>query len=530
MLKRVLGCLLFAVAIAPGQQQWFNAASPQQPSPASNPNAKRYPVSGTVVNALTGAPIPRAVVQLQGPEPARAITGDDGHFEIKDVLEGRYVFDAHHPGFLSMARSKSAVAVGATTPSVECKLLPQGSLRGRIVNSDGEPVEDVGVQILRSTANNGRRDWQMAGAARSDETGVFVFENLSSGSYLVHTEPHQVFASSSEIVVDGRHYPELYLPQYFPNSPDRSSAQPVELQPGGDSEADFSLTAVPAYQVSGTVGEVRRYGASCENADGDIVSSEFRADNRTGKFTLSRLPAGTCTLVVRSGFGQESQSLYAELPIDIKNSDIDGLRLSLQPLPDIQVTVAGGANTADNPGAQLQLIPQHSGGRHQGSQAEKRGDAFAFRAVTPGTYTLSAFPFGSSCLGGVTSGSTNLLHDDLTVMAGSAPGPITVTIRNDCGSISGKLPDNAGPSNVFIVAVPDGAPLLGKMGFSNNGSFQIANLTPGDYTVYAFTDLQNAPYADPQFLKTVEGQKITIAPNDKPTISINKVNDTGMGQ
>ncbi len=528
MLKCVGSCLFFIAALVSGQTQAVGPfAGSQQTVP--NPNAKRYPVSGTVVNALTGAPIPRALVQLQGPEPIRAFTGDDGHFEVKDVPEGRYSVMAQRPGFQPAMRSPT-VTVGATTPSVECKLQPQSSLRGRIVNSDGEPVEGVGVQILRRAVTNGRRDWQMSGAARSDETGVFVFENLSPGAYLVHTEPHQVFASSSEIVVDGRHYPELYLPQYFPNAPDRSSAQAIQLQPGTESEADFSLAAVPAYQVSGVVSDVHSYGATCENAEGELVSSAFRIDNRTGKFTLSRLPAGTCTLIVRSGFMQQTQALYGELPIKITDSDLDGLRLSLSPLPDIPVSIAGSANNADNPGAQLQLIPRTAVGRHQGYQAEKREDTVAFRGVAPGTYSVTSFPFGNTCLASITSGSLDLMRNDLTVSAGNAPAPITFTMRTDCGTISGKLPDNATLVNAFVIAVPDGAPVMAKVGFANNGQFQIGGLTPGDYTVYAFTDMLNAPYAEPDFLKAVDGQKITVAPNDKPTIQINKVNETGIVQ
>ncbi len=527
MLKRVLVCMFLTVAVVQSQVQTVGpfAVTPQT---APNPNAKRYPVSGTVVNASTGAPVPRALVQLQGLEPSRALTGNDGHFEMKDVPEGRYSVMVQRPGFQPAMRNP-IVTVGATTPSVECKLQPQSSLRGRIVNSDGEPVEGVGVQILHRTVNNGRRDWQMSGAARSDETGVFVFDNLDPGAYLVHTEPSQVFASSSEIVVDGRHYPELYLPQYYPNAPDRSSAQPIQLLPGTEGEADFSLAAVPAYQASGVVSDVRGYAANCENADGEVVSNAFRIDNRTGKFTLSRLPAGTCTLVVRSGFRPESQAFYGELPININNSDLDGLRLNLSPLSDIPVLVAGSANSADNPGIQLQLFP-HSGARQQAYQADKRGDTLAFHAVPPGTYSLTSTASGNSCLSSVASGSTDLLRNDLTVMAGSAPAPITVSLRTDCGAVSGKLPDNATPGSASILAVPDGAPAMARVGFANNGQFQIGNLTPGDYTLYAFTEVLNAPYAEPEFLKTVDGQKITVAPNDRLTVQINKVNDTNIGQ
>ena len=57
------------------------------PLPAQD--AKRYPISGTVVNSVTSEPVRRALVRVNsGQEQLVAFTGGDGSFQLASVPEG----------------------------------------------------------------------------------------------------------------------------------------------------------------------------------------------------------------------------------------------------------------------------------------------------------------------------------------------------------------------------------------------------------------------------------------------------------
>ncbi len=511
------------------------AFSPQTNPIGQQPNAttKRYIINGTVVNSVTGAPVSRAIVRLQGMEPAQTFTGEDGRFELKDVPEGRAFLTAERPGFqLSNRLGPQQVTVNSSTSAIQLKMVPQSSLRGHVRNSDGEPVESVQVQVFRRQVMNGVREWMPANTSTTDETGAFEIDDLAPGAYLLQTHPHRVFIASASVVVDGRHFPDLYPAQYYPNAPDRASAQPIQIQPGTDAQTDITLVAVPSYSASGTI-NTRNAMLSCESSDGEIVSSGVRLD-RKGTFTIMQLPSGPCTLRARTGGGQRGgEAGYAELPINIASTDLTGLQLNLEALPDIPLLISDGGSLANtnsasgkvgdntaNTGVNVQLIPVRRTGNYGFPTLTQNGNSKMFTAVTPGVYHLSTQAFGGSCVGSVSSGSLDLLRSDFTVVSGGSPAPIDVTLRKDCGSLTAKVEGPNSTDPISVVLVPQAAPTQAKMMRFTGGTMQFTDLTPGDYVVYAAPDLTDFAYTDPEVLKGIEGQKVTVGPNSQATIQL----------
>ena len=62
-----------------------------------------YTLSGTVVNSLTGEPIGRAAVEMQGQITRMTLTDSTGHFEFDAIGEQRAYLTASKPGFSSNA-------------------------------------------------------------------------------------------------------------------------------------------------------------------------------------------------------------------------------------------------------------------------------------------------------------------------------------------------------------------------------------------------------------------------------------------
>lgn len=549
MLFRLLSLACLAVALTPAQQPLIIPLQGASPPPTGqNPNARRYTVTGTVVNANTGAPVGRALVRVMGTEPSQTFTSDDGHFELKDVPEGRASLSAQRPGFqISGGRpgTQSSITVGPSTGSVQLKLMPESSVHGRVLNNEGEPIEGLRIQLFSRQALNGVSSWLPGMMATTDESGSFSLDSLQPGAYILHTDAHQIFNAGAAIVIDGRHFPDLYPPQYYPNAPDRNSAQIIQLQPGADAQVDISLTAVPSYSVSGTLTNVPFASGTCVNAEGEIISRSFRLDQR-GQFTISGLPAGSCTLQIMS-FGRGGvENQYGEVPINIASADLTGIGIAGQPIAEIPVTITGAPAVTDTPPApssgpapprssgqsvHVQLIPVTFSNYHPPPQTSQTENGMVIKSVMPGTYRLFVQANGSTCVVSASSGGTDLLRSFLTVNAGGSAAPINITVRSDCGSLKATLDNSTAGEPVAAVVLPDGAPLTGRLMMLNGNGMTLGGLTPGDYTVYASTpDLMNVPYTEPDALKGYSGQKVTIGPNATAELQLHPSATPGEGR
>ena len=132
-----------------------------------------------------------------------------------------------------------------------------------------------------------------------------------------------------------------YPPQYYPNSPELTSAQPLELKPGQEAEADFTLHPAATSTISGVVAGVIQSGLSIsyQGADGqDSSGNYFRFDPRTGRFALGMVPSGSWTLRFTSS-DAKGNAYYAEQNIEANGTDVSGLQIVLQPTAAIPVIV-----------------------------------------------------------------------------------------------------------------------------------------------------------------------------------------------
>src|SRR5207245_1360619 len=58
-------------------------------------------MSGVVVNSVTGEPVPRALVQMNGMVSRVALTDAEGRFQFDNLPETQAVLIAHKPGYFS---------------------------------------------------------------------------------------------------------------------------------------------------------------------------------------------------------------------------------------------------------------------------------------------------------------------------------------------------------------------------------------------------------------------------------------------
>ena len=532
---------IFSQAQAPPPNQ--NAASPTKVN-----------VSGTVVNSVTGEPLRRALVDLAGAAPRSAFTGADGRFQLANVPEGRVWLNAQKPGYFPEQQAggnqfRSMINVTTGMSDVVVKLVPAGRIVGQIVTSEGEPIESVNVQLSADQIVNGRRRRQMRGGSSTDDTGHFVIDNLTPGAYYVHTAPHQTVPMFTMPGPVDQNQPPTYPPVYYPNSPDENSAQVIDLKPGQDVQADFTLKAEPTFRVSGqATGAAMGLQVMEQGSGGMPVFHPARFEGKTGRFVLF-LTSGAWKL--RFSSNNAGQMLSGRLEVEVRHADVDNLRVALVPGATIPIHVdrtavtqnavntqpsrVGGMMGMPGNGAQPVQLMLHNGSEEIGQsyqppanpEAPPSEDNQGFRNVPPGAYRVSADTYGAACVGSISYGGADLMRDELQVPEGGQMQPIVVRLRSDCGSIQANVHFPSGDTAAqggSLLLVPDANPSAAKvMQAAPNQATTISGLSPGDYKVYALSSVEGLEYGNPDALKDFSSQHVSVSANGSASVTLDLV-------
>ena len=165
----------FALTLAP---LFLNTQEPQPSDKPDSADAATSPppgppvsVSGAVLSAATGKPLPRALVKANG--NLGALTDDQGRFTIPGIPSEETQFQVEKPGFhtpgnggLGFSPDFTEVQVAARMPELKFFLTPDNSITGQITLSTGVPAEGVHVVLLQQMNANGRAAWSEAAVPR----------------------------------------------------------------------------------------------------------------------------------------------------------------------------------------------------------------------------------------------------------------------------------------------------------------------------------------------------------------------------
>ena len=560
------------------QDPFAGQSQPQSP-PTTASNA--VTVQGTVRNSATGDPLPRALVQIEGDAETSALTDGDGRFEIPGVAAGQRTIRIVKPGFRDRPYPTEengpqaegpahSVLVAAQMPDLAFALAPNSAIHGRIELSTGDPGAGIPVLLFRQLVRFGRNGWSVEGNTRTDGDGSYRFGGLSDGVYLLQTQPTLESEPAVNVVAPGSGTSVLrngYASVFYPDARDLAGASRIQLSGGSQAEANFSLVLEPFYAVTafagraggisgpgggaGSQAQQASYSATVMDSSGQMTPYAAQYDSATHSLQAS-LPNGSYTLVARADAAVNS--FQADGLIQLSNAGsrgsvgavdftvaghaVTGLRIPIgaQPLATVHLRLV---HNADNPnatpvqtaaGAQLVNLnlEQASGASSNGPESTlsmtSQPDSISFTAQ-PGLYWLSVtLAQKGLCAGSLTAGGANLAREPLALSLATAPPPMDLTLRDDCGTLALALPATLATSlpgdepyyTVYIVpdfdTVQDIAPL--HMHPSWGPSLTIDGLTPGSYHVYAFDSPVHLEYRDPAALaaQSNAGQQVTISP------------------
>lgn len=495
----------------------------------------QYTLSGTVVDALTGAPVRRALVRLVGPQSQLVLTDEGGKFRFENLSRGQNGIDVQKPGYTdSSAKSVTVITIGTDTSPLVLKLEPESTITVKVTGEDGDGVEGLPVRVLISQVQEGRRYLRMNGGGQTDEKGEFRAGNLTPGKYYVSVGPS---LRPTGHAGDGAHESDVGYPRvFYPNAAELEGAVQVDVNSGRRARVEFVLSTVPLYRISGAVvgGTLEQFcRPRLTDGSGVDMAIGVRVNPMTGMFRSGGIPGGFYTLVANCIISGEN-SLAGRMPLHV-DSDLGNVNLSVAPTASIPVifrTNQSGADANKNHFLATILLTrkpstvlQHGNAWSQweGEGAERR---VVVRRVEPGLYSVDIRPNSGWYVESALYGSIDLLTEDLTVPEGGATEAIEIALKNDGASVSGTVRGRgATPASGMVLLVSGRAPRMVKEAQIVNGAFTLGDLAPGSYRAVAIDRTDDLEYRNPEVLRDylTKAQDVTVGSKQESRVDLELV-------
>jgi hypothetical protein len=484
-------------------------------------------VQGQVINAATGAPVPRALVRLNN----RAVLADhDGKFRFDQNTANSANILVTKPGFSAtteMQEGGNVFLQGAQMGvPLELRLYPEALLIGTVLGPDGTPLSRISVSALRSFWEDTGHRWVTVGQDQTDSHGNFRLPQ-PAGEYRLETRYTPLDKTTGEAV----------LPVSVPAESSSGTLQVIRVHAGEELHFELRPAVSPTHTVTTTtesVGGRDFVRISARSSSGSTLQVNPQMNGPGGE-TKIQLPQGTYTLTARRNNPENPEQ--AETTVTVPDHDISGVVLQFAPVPSIPVELIVDSSVTSDNNNQPPTLPQLGLALQSDQPDPERGDStlrpttgrdqnFVFMAP-PGSYHLQGRNTGMWYVKSASYGDADLLRQDLVVVPGAAGTPIRVVVSNQAGSLQGTVNLNGSPAACWVYLIPTGlnAQSVISLRSTNSGSYTAAHLPPGSYQVIAFERRHSANYRDPASLATFSSyvHSVTVNAGDKPTLNLDAV-------
>jgi hypothetical protein len=261
---------------------------PATPAPEPSP----YRITGTVVSATDGAPIPHAQLRpdllvrgrsggtggggrrqfpgqfRQFPASGDVIDADErGQFSITLPSAGTWQLTAMASGFVAQAYEEhqefsSSIVLTPESPTYDLvfRLRPEAVISGEVVDEAGEPVRNAQVSLLSVPASSPDRATDspaVRGAVQTDDRGVYEFASLSPGDYRVTVQVQPWYATAAQSRRFGPSDASALDPSldvtypltWYPGVDDPAMAETISMHGGDVAQADFHMVPIPSIHL-----------------------------------------------------------------------------------------------------------------------------------------------------------------------------------------------------------------------------------------------------------------------------------------
>ena len=511
------------------------------------PQPKPWTITGTVTDSLTRQPIAGASVvwepsfaalgfrdrplDEQPPSGAARVTTDAaGSFSVSadPSATGIRLFISHAGYRAQDGKTLATVLVAPNSPAVSIALVRQASIQGRVTDSAGDALAGIEVSLARVEIRDGRRQSRQVFTKSSGVNGDFVFDDLTAGVFYLRAA--------------GQASGKTYGPVFYPAELTRDRARLLRVDAGQALAADFHLASHASYHIRGIVTNMPlRRGVSVRLQQGDDSLGDEMQASPSGAFDFSGVAPGDYT--VQAYTPNLLPLNFGETAVTVGQRDVSAVRITLSEGGDIPGHIEFHGPGSLDKYAVVYATPFHP--RHWPGEVKDtvavmnpKGN-FVLKNLQPGKYEISVRSLSDFYIsemraerrtqsGAAQSGTLDtqdILGQGLTVPAGELPA-LAITMQSGAAEITGRI-ESASPGDLFSVAliVMRGGIAIPTIIRAADGRFQIPGLSPGDYTLLAWTDSRQVEYRNQASLLNLlpQGTAVSLAEGAKRSVTLEPV-------
>ena len=495
-----------------------------------------YRIAGMVVNGKTGSPLTRARVTIADAKERQSvqfvINGDDGRFEFH-VPAGKYSLTGAKRGFIAASYNQheqfsTAIVTGADvdTENLALRLQPNAVLSGQVLDEFQEPVRNAQVILYREDHFQGVSRIDRRGGAMTNDQGHYEITPLQPGTYFVAVKATPWYAvhpeaggkgSSGRSQVDPA-LDVVYPITYYGDTTETDSAIPIPVRGGDRLEADIHLTPLPSLHLIVHVPQESKGVYRIPQLQKPTFDGLEQNENASvqqisdGVFELSGIAAGRYTLRMPDENGSARESSEVDLA---SGGELDVSSATPTSTVKIRVQIAGAAGAP--PKTHIGL--RNGKGRANTAPVDDKGEA-TFSDVAAGKYDIVAGSrLKAYAVTRIASETGSIAGHTLNVPAGASLS-LTVTLVGGSVTVEGSAKRDGKPvAGAMIVLVPKEAntdrSLFRRDQTDLDGSFALANVIPGAYTVLAIDDGWDLNWSEPGVLAPYLGRGQVVEVGDR---------------
>jgi Carboxypeptidase regulatory-like domain len=534
------GLFAFAALMLLAVCQGTETATAQSAAPKSDVPSATYKIAGVVVNSVTGAPLAEARVSLVDTQTRKGVTrqttSKGGRFEFIGLPAGKFSLDGSKRGYISASYEQheqysTAIVTGPElkTDELVLRLDPMAVISGHVRDENGEPVRHAQVTLFMEDHRGGMNRVNRLLTSVSDDLGYYDFSSLIPGIYFVSVgaTPWYAVHAASAPSGTGSGYSGVssaldvaYPNTYYSGTTEAEGATPIVVKAGDHPEIEVQLNPVPALHILFRTGDNGENGFPQPQLQKHVfdwvepVQTSGVVAVEPGVYELVGVPPGKYSVRMNPGT-QGEMTQASEMNLARDGEVLDTSRG--EPLSSLKITF----KTDGGEGLPNRLVIFLQDRRRRivaGSQVDPAGVA-NFGGLAAGKYAIFCNTQGKAYA--VTRTETATLKasgHDVTLGAG-VQQELTAWLTAGVVKLEGVAQKAGKPvAGVMVVLIPKD-PEAHREYFRRDqsdfdGTFSVAFVVPGTYTIVAVEDAWGMEWMQPGVLSRYaqHGQELTIGP------------------